>query len=90
MRNQPVARIKLKRANATQLVEAEDELAVEEPLEIKLEYDSKGHTVSKTVSVTMRTPGHDEELALGFLWTEGIIQTEGRWPGLPFVFPETG
>jgi FdhD protein len=45
--------------------EAEDELSVEEPLEIRVK--------SRAVSVTMRTPGHDEELAAGFLLTEGMI-----------------
>ena len=74
MFNQAVARTKIKRASATHLWEAEDALAVEEPLEIKLEFGSKAGTVCKTISVTMRTPGHDEELALGFLWTEGILQ----------------
>jgi FdhD protein len=74
MLNYPTARIKLKRASATQLMDVDDELAVEEPLEIKLEYGSKARPVCKTISVTMRTPGHDEELALGFLWTEGILQ----------------
>ena len=44
-----------------------DELAEEEPLEIRV----KG----RAVSVTLRTPGHDEELAAGFLLTEGIIRT---------------
>ncbi len=42
-----------------------DELAVEEPLEIQVE--------TQPVVVTMRTPGHDDELAAGFLWTEGLI-----------------
>ena len=46
---------------------AEDHVAVEEPLEIRLD----GHPVA----VVMRTPGHDEELAAGFLVTEGIIST---------------
>jgi FdhD protein len=42
-----------------------DEVAVEEPLEIRLG--------GEAVAVTMRTPGHDEELALGFLYGEGLI-----------------
>ena len=44
----------------------EDLLAVEEPLEIQLGYDRKGWRVHKSVSITMRTPGADEDLALGF------------------------
>jgi FdhD protein len=51
----------------------EDILAVEEPLEIIIGYGSAGHRQRKTISVTMRTPDHDAELALGFLYTEGVI-----------------
>src|SRR5436853_5242500 len=43
-----------------------DELTVEEPLEIRIG--------RKTVATTMRTPGHDEELAAGFLLSEAIIR----------------
>jgi FdhD protein len=43
----------------------EDAVAVEEPLEIRVD--------GEPLAVTMRTPGHDEELALGFLYTEGLI-----------------
>jgi FdhD protein len=49
-----------------------DELAVEEPLEIILLHGIQDN--SQTLAVTMRTPGHDHELALGFLFSEGIIQ----------------
>lgn len=54
--------------------ENEDIIAVEEPLEIGIYYYSNGHLVFKNVSITMRTPGQDRELALGFLFTENIIQ----------------
>lgn len=51
-----------------------DELAVEEPLEIRLEYGTAPERVIQNISVTMRTPGNDAELAAGFLFTEGIIK----------------
>lgn len=54
-------------------VAGEDELAVEEPLEIQLCYMRNGSRVHKSVSITMRTPGHDAELAAGFLLGEGVI-----------------
>jgi FdhD protein len=44
----------------------EDEVAVEEPLEIR--------AAGRPIAVTMRTPGEDEELALGFLFGEGLIR----------------
>lgn len=56
-------------------VEAIDKLATEEPMEIRLEYGAEGDRQTRNVSVTMRTPGNDAELALGFLFTEGIIQS---------------
>src|SRR5207244_3886030 len=47
-----------------------DELTIEEPLEIRIG--------NKTVATTMRTPGHDEELAAGFLLSEAIIRNAVR------------
>jgi FdhD protein len=54
-----------------------DHLAVEEPLEIALRFRRRGMLVRKPVSITMRTPGLDLELAVGFLFTEGILHQKG-------------
>jgi FdhD protein len=53
-------------------IDASDRLAVEEPLEIRIG--------GQAVAVTMRTPGHDEELALGFCLSEGIAARAARVP----------
>ena len=50
-----------------------DILSVEEPLEIRISYNTEANSIQKNISVTMRTPGNDPELAIGFLFTEGII-----------------
>jgi len=50
-----------------------DSLAVEEPLEIQIKFGAKENRIRKSISVTMRTPQHDADLAIGFLFTEGII-----------------
>ncbi|MFI5304499.1 MAG: formate dehydrogenase accessory sulfurtransferase FdhD [Nitrospiria bacterium] len=52
----------------------EDILAVEEPLQIRLNYANKGVIRERNIAITMRTPGNDFELAAGFLFTEGILQ----------------
>jgi FdhD protein len=57
--------------------ETVDHLAVEEPLEIRLGYYENGKIVTRPISITMRTPGHDEQLAAGFLFGEGIIKSPG-------------
>jgi FdhD protein len=63
----------IRRANAYTVVET-DSVATEEPLEIRLGYSlPTGERSETSISITMRTPGNDEELALGFLFGEGII-----------------
>jgi FdhD protein len=54
---------------------AEDFLAIEEPMEIRLNSGTAENKTKKSLSVTMRTPGNDLELAMGFLFTEGMIQS---------------
>ena len=50
-----------------------DHIAVEEPLEIRLNHVVSGQRQTDPISITMRTPGHDFELAAGFLFGEGLI-----------------
>lgn len=55
-----------------------DSLAVEEPLEIRLGLLIDGKRATRAISITMRTPGSDHELAAGFLFTEGIIKSPSQ------------
>ena len=52
----------------------EDLISIEEPLEISLKFQDKEKWITKSLSITMRTPGHDEDLVRGFLFNEQIIQ----------------
>jgi FdhD protein len=52
----------------------EESLAIEEPLEIQIAYGPSSSRQTRSISVTMRTPGNDFDLAAGFLMTEGVIQ----------------
>lgn len=56
-------------------VRQNDVVAVEEPLEIQVSSRAPDGAAAKSVSITMRTPGNDTELAVGFLYTEGIIHS---------------
>lgn len=56
-------------------VDEDDTLAIEEPLEIRVGLYQDGKLTHKPVSITMRTPGDDGDLAAGFLFTEGIIRS---------------
>ena len=55
-----------------------DNLAVEEPLEIRLGFSENGKFTHRAVSITMRTPADDFALAAGFLFTEGILKSKNQ------------
>lgn len=62
------------RQRGTKAEYLDDSLAIEEPLEIRLQYtDVDRGRIHRTLSITMRTPGEDPLLALGFLFSEGIV-----------------
>ena len=52
----------------------DDLISIEEPLEISIKYKDQNELVTNSLSITMRTPGHDEDLVRGFLFNEQIIQ----------------
>jgi FdhD protein len=63
---QSILTVPIQRVEGESSSPLQDLLAIEEPLEIRIG--------DKTISITMRTPGHDFELAAGFLFTEGILE----------------
>ena len=70
----PIVRIRRVESTVT-IDECDDLLAVEEPLEIRIGFNVDGKAEHRAISITMRTPGHDGELAAGFLFTEGILKS---------------
>ena len=52
----------------------EDLVSIEEPLEISLKFKNQDQWVTQNLSITMRTPGHDEDLVRGFLFNEQIVK----------------
>lgn len=52
----------------------DDLVSIEEPLEISIKYKNNDNWVTQILSITMRTPGHDEDLVRGFLFNEQIVQ----------------
>jgi FdhD protein len=71
-----------KSKNGTSLVK-EDVVAVESPLEIQIKLHTENEP--RAISVTMRTPGDDEELALGFLFTEGLLQNYNQVKAVKYL-----
>ena len=68
--------VNISKINGDQESCRQDFVAVEEPLEIQLASATPAHSAAKSISITMRTPGNDVELALGFLYTEGVLRSK--------------
>src|ERR1700737_2296674 len=68
----PIDRVRVRAREGNSETEREDVLAVEEPLEIRIRSGAAGPPSSFVT--TMRTPGHDEELAAGLLFAEGVLE----------------
>lgn len=70
-----VRRFSVKRVNENQSERVLDDVANEEPLEMRMSYWFKDVQMFESLAVTMRTPGHDRELVAGFLLSEGVIRS---------------
>jgi FdhD protein len=70
----PSRRVRVREIAGSTIRDHEDRLATEEPLEIRLAWPGRP---PQRLNVTMRTPGHDFELAAGFLFTEGLVAGAG-------------
>jgi len=68
------SKYKITKFTKGKLKNKEDLISIEEPLEISLKFKDKEKWITKSLSITMRTPGHDDDLVRGFLFNEQIIQ----------------
>lgn len=90
MLGQRIIEIPVQRVRKDATLAQHDVLAVEEPLEIRLEYVEAGERRRTNIAVTMRTPGNDVELALGFLFSEGVLRRYGDLAGVRHTGPTGG
>jgi FdhD protein len=68
------SKYKVLKFNSNKFEPIDDLISIEEPLEISLKYKDKNNWITQTLSITMRTPGGDEDLVRGFLFNEQIVQ----------------
>jgi FdhD protein len=88
---EPIERVRIRAREGEDEVEREDVLAVEEPLEIRVR--ARDGSPATSFVTTMRTPGHDEELAAGLLFAEGVLSARSELVSLehpqdPRIEPE--
>ena len=68
------SKYKVLKFNSEKFENIDDLISIEEPLEISVKYKDKDIWITQSLSITMRTPGHDEDLVRGFLFNEQIIK----------------
>jgi FdhD protein len=68
------SKYKILKYNSNKFENIEDLISIEEPLEISLKFKEKDKWITKILSITMRTPGDDQNLVRGFLFNEQIVQ----------------
>jgi FdhD protein len=73
--NEPMSQTAVEKVTGQASRQVLDQLAIEEPLEIQLTYGPTNARQTQSISITMRTPGNDFDLAAGFLMTEGVVQS---------------
>ena len=69
------SKYKVLKYSSNNFEDVEDLVSIEEPLEISLKYKGKNKWIEQTLSITMRTPGNDDDLVRGFLFNEQIVKS---------------
>ena len=72
------SKYKVLKFKSNKFEEVDDLISIEEPLEISIKFKDQDKWVNQILSITMRTPGHDEDLVRGFLFNEQIVQNIGH------------
>jgi len=68
------SKYKVLKFKSNKFEEIDDLISIEEPLEISIKFKDQDKWVNQILSITMRTPGHDEDLVRGFLFNEQIVE----------------
>ena len=68
------SKYKVLKFKSNKFEEIDDLISIEEPLEISIKFKDQDKWLNQILSITMRTPGHDEDLVRGFLFNEQIVQ----------------
>ena len=84
------SKYKILKFEANKFKEKEDLVSIEEPLEISLKFKKENKWISQNLSITMRTPGHDEDLVRGFLFNEQIVTDIKDIVSIDFIGEKVG